>query len=119
MERISGTSQGIENKIKKATSEMLALFLMSRRPMYANEIATELKRLSDGAFAIVFPYNIIHRMEERGHIRREEKQIAADGRLRQFYSITEEGKAYLHDLVDSYRKMEKGISQILNSREET
>ena len=54
MEPVSGTAEGLEEKMKKATCEMLALFLFAKREMYVNEVATELERLSGGAFPSCF-----------------------------------------------------------------
>ena len=47
----------------------------------------------------------------------KDKHVAEDGRLRQFYEITDKGRGYLAELEERYRKMEKGISAILNSNE--
>lgn len=116
MELVSGTAEGLEEKMKKATCEMLALFLFAKREMYVNEVATELERLSGGAFSIVFPYAIVYRMERLGYLRLKDKHVAPDGRLRQFYEITNKGRSYLAELEECYQKMEQGISAILHSK---
>lgn len=117
MEPVSGTAEGLEEKMKKATCEMLTLFLFSRREMYVNEVATELEHRSGGAFSIVFPYAIVYRMERQGFLRLKDKHVAEDGRLRQFYEITDSGRGYLSELESCYDKMTKGISAILHSDE--
>ena len=117
METVSGTAEGLEEKMKKATCEMLTLFLFARHEMYVNEVATELEHLSNGAFSIVFPYAIVYRMERQEYIRLKNKHVAEDGRLRQFYEITDKGRAYLTELEACYDKMTKGIADILHSDE--
>lgn len=115
MEQISGSAEGLEEKMKKATCEMLTLFLFKDNEMYVNEVAEELARRSGGVFAISFPYAVIYRMERHGYVQLKDKHIAKDGRLRQFYKITDKGRTYLAELLSSYGRMEKGISAILHS----
>lgn len=117
MEQISGTAEGLEEKLKKATCEMLSLFVLEKNDMYINEIAMALERLSGGAFTVVFPYAVIYRMERQGYIQSKGKHVADDGRIRQFYEITPRGHSYLQELLVCYDKMEKGISAILHSAE--
>ena len=115
MEQISGSVEGLEEKMKKATCEMLTLFLFEKHEMFVNEVATELGSLSNGVFTISFPYAVIYRMERHGYVQLKDKHIAKDGRLRQFYEITDKGRSYLAELLDSYDKINKGISAILHS----
>lgn len=117
-DHMMGTPENLEEKIKKATSEMLALFLFNQRDMYVNEISSELSRLSKGAFNISFPYSIVYRLERYGYIQLVNKHVADDGRLRQYYSITREGTKYLVRLLNNYYKMQNGISDILESKGE-
>lgn len=115
MGQISGSVEGLEEKMKKATCEMLTLFLLDKHEMYVNEVATELERLSNGVFTVSFPYAVIYRIERHGYVQLKDKHLAKDGRLRQFYEITDKGRSYLSELLTSYNKMEKGISAILDS----
>jgi DNA-binding PadR family transcriptional regulator len=115
MEQISSSAEGLEEKMKKATCEMLVLFLFEKQAMYVNEVAAELARRSGKVFAVSFPYAVIYRMERHGYVQLKDKHIAKDGRLRQFYEITDKGHTYLTELLISYDKMEKGISAILHS----
>ena len=50
----SGTVAGMKDGLKKATTDMLVLFLLRQKPMYAYEMLQEMARLSDG----VLQFNI-------------------------------------------------------------
>lgn len=111
----SGTAAGLEENFKKAVSEMLLLSLLSEREMYVGEITEAMEERSKGAYTISYPYAIIYRMSRLLYIREAGRRNAADGRLRQFYGITEAGNAYLQELLKSYRRMSASVEMILPS----
>ena len=41
------------------------------------------------------------------------KKTAPDGRLRQYYAITETGRAYLQKLLETYQAFFQGVNDIL------
>ena len=53
----SGTPEGFRESLKKATTEMLVLFLLRRRPMYTYEMMSEIEALSQGVitFNTLYP----------------------------------------------------------------
>lgn len=111
----SGSVAGMEENMKKAITEMLVLFLLNEREMYIGEIPQELERRSGGTFHIVFPYSVIYRMVKFHYIREVEKRIAPDGRRRQYYCITDSGKAYLNELQQVFMQFTGGVNTILTS----
>lgn len=115
----SGSVAGMEDNLKKAVAEMLVLFLLNERDMYIGEIPEELNRRSGGKFQIVFPYSIIYRMVKFEYIDECKKRIAPDGRKRQYYAITENGRTYLKELRGLFRQFSEGIDTILASEGET
>jgi len=108
----------LEENLKKAVTELLILHLLSERDCYIGEIAKGIGEKSDGALKIVFPYTAIYRMEEVGHIRELPKRIAPDGRRRQYFSITPEGRTYLSHLKTVYANVSSGIARILATEAE-
>ena len=50
MEPVSGTAEGLEEKMKKAICEMLTFFLFAKHEMYVNKVAAELWRLGAKLF---------------------------------------------------------------------
>lgn len=109
----SSTSISLEDNLKKALTELLILRLLVDRDFYIGELTTILKAKSHGALNIVFPYGAIYRLQQAGHIREKEKRNAPDGRLRQYYQITEAGKVYLTQLIDIYTTFSKGVDAVL------
>ena len=105
----------LEENLKKALTESLVLFLLSQREYYIGELTSVIQEKSGGALNIVFPYAAIYRMSRNGHITESQKRIAPDGRLRQYYAITDQGRAYLSGLLDTYRRFSRGVSDILSS----
>ena len=70
----SGTVAGMKESLKKAVTEMMVLFLLRQKPMYAYEMAQELARLTEGVFTFNTLYLAIYRLQEHGHIAEAGKQ---------------------------------------------
>lgn len=104
---------GLEENLKKALTEMLILAIFSKRDYFIGELAGEIQRISKGALSIVFPYGVIYRMSKAGYVSESKKCTAPDGRLRQYYRITESGRDYLLQLVDVYNRFSMGVDNII------
>ncbi|MCD7838577.1 MAG: PadR family transcriptional regulator [Clostridiales bacterium] len=106
-------SNNLEENLKKALTELLVLYLLSRREYYIGELTDALKEKSGGTLTIVFPYAAIYRMSRAEYITESKKRVAPDGRWRQYYKITPEGRAYLRELLETYDRFITGVSEIL------
>ena len=51
-DKVAGTPAGIRESLKKATTEMLVLFLLERKPMYTYEMMQTIKLMSDGKISL-------------------------------------------------------------------
>ena len=109
----------LEENLKKATTELLILHLLSQREYFIGELSSALHKKSGGALTIVFPYAAIYRLQESGYIAELPRRIAPDGRRRQYFTITPEGVAYLAQLRDIYAAFSKGVAHILDERYES
>lgn len=109
----SGSSQGMEDNLKKAVTEMLVLALLREEDMYAAQITQTLEERSGGVLNIVFPYSVLYRLINFGYIVEAYKKVAPDGRRRQYYQITKAGRSYGRELVDLYQRFSGGIQQLL------
>ncbi len=107
-------ANGLEDNLKKALTELLILFLFSQEEHYIGELADILKARSHGVLSIVFPYAAIYRITQAGYLTETKKKTAPDGRLRQYYQITEEGRAHLLDMLETYRLFFQGVNDILS-----
>lgn len=111
---------GMEENLKKALTELLVLSLLSKREYYIGELTAALHEKSGSILNIVFPYGVIYRLSRVDYITECKKRIAPDGRLRQYYRITEDGKEYLAELMEVYRRFSQGVENILaNGGEQT
>ena len=109
----SGSAQGLEENLKKAVAEMLVLSLLSREDMHAPQIIRSLEEESGRALTMTSPYMLLYRLIEKEYILEAYKKIAPDGRRRQYYQITEEGRGYLEALKAVYRRVSAGVDQLL------
>lgn len=106
-------SLALEENLKKALTEFLLLYILSQKDSYIGELTEELRHRSHDALNIVFPYAAIYRLLQSGYIYEKEKQIAPDGRRRQYYAITRSGRAYLALNLEAYDRFSKGIADVL------
>lgn len=108
---------GLEDNLKKALTELLILFLFAEREHYIGELSPLLNTRSHGILSIVFPYAAIYRISQAGYLEETKKRTAPDGRLRQYYKITDEGRAYLQELLKTYHVFFQGVNDILSGED--
>lgn len=114
---LSAQSSLLEENLKKALTELMVLFLLSEKECYIGELTSMIHYRSQGALNIVFPYGAIYRLENAGFIKDIGKRNAPDGRRRQFYAITDEGTTHLDQLLLTYDRFSKGVSNVLGKGE--
>lgn len=105
--------QSLEENLKKALTEILVLQLLSQKDYYIGEMTAVICEKSHGALTIVFPYSAIYRLQDAGYLTESGKRNAPDGRRRQYYRITDTGRAYLQQLKQSYARFSAGVAEIL------
>lgn len=81
--------------------------------MYAHQIAQNLYEGSGNRLNIVPPYMLLYRLMENNYVHDLHKSTAPDGRRRQYYQITEEGRRYLKDLIARYNDFIAGVTLLL------
>ncbi len=94
-------AQGMRDAMKKATTEMLVLFMLRQKPMYTYQMAQEVDRLTEGVLTYNTMYLAVYRLQEGGYIQEAEKRIE-DGRARIYLGITPAGQAYYEQLRAEY-----------------
>lgn len=113
----SGTPEGFRESLKKATTEMLVLFLLRRRPMYTYEMMSEIEVLSQGVITFNTLYLTIHRLQDFNYVEEQGKVVSEDNRARIYFAITPEGEEYLNALIREYRRYTGAVDQILGLTE--
>ena len=83
--------------MKKATTEMLTLFLLRQKPMYTYEMIQTIEQLSGGVDK---------------YIQEAYQELSEDNRTRIYFSITPEGSQYLDQLIQEYRTFTQTIEDI-------
>ena len=109
----SGTPNSIRESLKKATTEMLVLFVLRKRPMYTYEMMQELETISCGAISFNTLYQAIYRLTDFGYVAEHEKKVV-DNRARIYFAVTPEGKLYLQQLISEYRAFTNAVDRILD-----
>ena len=110
----SGTTASINDQLKKATTEMLVLFVLRQKPMYTYEMMNTIERLSEGRLSFNTLYQAIYRLRDFGYISESDKVLSEDNRIRIYFSITEAGEGYLRDLRVEYQNFIDTISLIFS-----
>ena len=103
----------LEDNLKKALTELLILYLLSKKDYYIVELTADLKAKSDGILSIVFPYSAIYRLDQAGYTREIGKRTAPDGRRRQYIQITDSGRNYLSKLLEIYSRFSVGVAKVI------
>ena len=110
---VSPSALPLEENLKKALTELLVLHLLSVKEYYIGELTAVIHKKSGGALSIVFPYSAIYRLQQSVYLAESEKRIAPDGRRRQYYCITHNGRNYLAQLKTAYVRFSQGVADVL------
>lgn len=108
----SGTPAAMRETLKKATTEMLVLFMLRQKSMYVYEMQQEVERLTGGALTFNTMYLAIYRLQEHEYIYEVERRIEG-GRARAYLAITEKGEGYFQALKKEYSSFTKTLSTLL------
>ncbi len=113
----SGTNpvqHALEEGMKRAVTELLILKTLSHREHYVQEITESIDRKSGGVLHIVFPYATLYRLINAGYIDELKKRNAPDGRRRQYYAITPQGREHLELLLTAFNNIQNGLVRVLD-----
>lgn len=110
----SGAPEGIRELMKKATTEMLTLFLLKQKSMYTYEMMSTIEKLSGGQITFNTLYQAIYRLQRFCYIEESRKVMSEGNRVRIYFAITDAGKNYLTALIENYRVMTSVIEKILS-----
>lgn len=110
----SGSPEGIRESLKKATTEMLVLFLLKQKSMYTYEMMSTVEKISGGKLTFNTLYLAIYRLQGFNYIEESRKIMSEGNRLRIYYTITDSGREYLAALEKNYCAMTGVIDKILS-----
>jgi len=110
---VSGTPEGLRESMKKATTEMLILFLLRHRKMYTYEMMATIDDLSGGRVTFNTIYQAIYRLQGFEYVEESGKELSESNRMRIYYSITDSGREYYKGLVQQFRNYVSAVEDIL------
>src|SRR3954447_1667362 len=98
--------------------ELVALELLSRRPMYGYELVKAVERSSGEAleFGEGCIYPILHRLEKDGHLSSRRELVG--GRSRVVYRITASGRKRLAGRAAAWQSVAAAINLVLSRTED-
>jgi PadR family transcriptional regulator, regulatory protein PadR len=112
--KTSGTPASIREALKKATTEMLVLFVLRQKKMYTYEMMQEISHMSDGKIAFNTLYQAIYRLQSFQYIQEDGKVVSDDNRIRIYFAITPSGEEYLDKLMEEYRSFTGAVDHVLS-----
>lgn len=89
---------------KRAVSPLVVLALLRKRAMYGYEISQEINQRTGKKLSISVLYPVLYRLEEQGYIRIV-KTTVENGRARNYYQTTPEGRAYLDGAYAEFQEL--------------
>lgn len=107
-----------EDSLKRATSPMVTLLLLSEKPMYVYKLSQELERRSNSSYKMNFLYPVLYRLQQQGYVTESSQEITESHRTRNYYAITDAGREYLDSMLKQYREILSAIDVIIESNGE-
>ncbi len=101
-------------QLRKGSTEIALLRLLSERPMYGYEIAQEMERRCEGYFATQegLLYPTLHRLENEGLLVAEWRAGQA-GPRRKYYTLTRRGQEALAASLAEWRQFRDRLTSLL------
>lgn len=109
----SGTPAGMREMMKKATTEMLILFLLRHKEMYTYEMMSTIERISDGRLTFNTLYLAIYRLQKNGQVEEARRELSEGNRVRIYFRITGKGRTYYEGLLEQYHLYTGAINDLL------
>jgi PadR family transcriptional regulator PadR len=104
----------IRDQIRKGSTTLLILALLSEEPMYGYQISQELEQRSGGYFEMKegLLYPLLHRMRREGLVS-SKWQEASGTRRRKYYAITAIGKQALKEQTQEWEMFMSKLQGVL------
>lgn len=117
MKKKTDAGHSFEDYFKRALNPLVILSILKERPKYAYEMTQELKQRSGGIYQMPLLYPVLYKLEEKGYVEISETVISEKNRTRNYYRITDAGRAYLKDCIVQYRKLVHAAADFLELEE--
>ncbi len=104
----------IRDQIRKGSTTLLILAVLSEEPMYGYQISRELARRSGGYFDMKegLLYPLLHRMKREGLVS-SQWQTVSGARRRKYYAITKAGLEALQEQAQEWQMFMSQLQGVL------
>lgn len=105
---------GLDKTLVTRSTGLMLLKLLQERDMYGYQMIDELNRRSDRTFCLKAGtlYPLLHDLWRQGLVVSYEK-TAETGRIRKFYSLTQEGHATLEEKTQEWVAFSGAVNKVL------
>ena len=105
----------VDKSLVSGSTAMLLLKLLSEKDMYGYEMIETLRERSQNVFELKAGtlYPLLHSLEEKNYLFSYEDEV--NGKVRKYYSITDDGKKYLKSRKDEWQEYASAVANVLNA----
>lgn len=104
----------IDKSLLTGSTTMLILKLLEEADMYGYQMIAELNKKSKNVFELKAGtlYPLLHTLEQKELVASYEK-TADNARVRKYYSITKNGRNYLHEKKKEWKAYTSAVNDVL------
>ncbi|MGN0609412.1 MAG: PadR family transcriptional regulator [Oscillospiraceae bacterium] len=104
----------IDKSLLTGSTGMLILRLLDEKAMYGYEMIETLEKRSDNTFSLKAGtlYPLLHSLEQSGYVTSSESE-AENGRIRKYYTITDDGKNVLSQKRAEWEVFSGAVNKVL------
>lgn len=97
-------------QFKKGVLELCVLVLLNKKDCYGYELVQKISDQIDISEGTVYP--LLRRLNKEGYFTTYLKE-STEGPPRKYYRLTDEGKAYLNELLNEWDAFTKGVNELI------
>lgn len=97
-------------QFKKGVLELCVLVLLDKQDRYGYELVQKISEKIDISEGSVYP--LLRRLTKEGYFATYLKE-STEGPPRKYYKLTDEGRAYLQDLLKDWKEFTDGVEQLI------
>lgn len=104
----------MDKRYMALATSMLVLKLLDKKSMYGYQIIRELEQQSQNVFQLQEGtlYPVLHSLEQQGAVRASQ-QLADNGRVRKYYTITSPGQKLLQEKAREWKVYETAVNLVM------
>ena len=104
----------IDKGLVGGSTVLMLLALLQEKDMYGYEMIETLEKRSDSTFSLKAGtlYPLLHSLEKAGYVSSREAE-AENGRMRKYYSITDEGTGFLEGKKSEWSLFSGAVNKVL------